>query len=76
MESGEQLVRIAEALNAGGMTVIEFTCSTPGEPANVHIVLRGVRLVHFVSFCNHATTMDFQNLITSNVSKTTQEMSL
>lgn len=30
LESGEQLVRVAEALNVGGITVIEFTCSTPG----------------------------------------------
>ena len=30
LDSGEQLVRVAEALNAGGISVIEFTCSTPG----------------------------------------------
>ena len=30
LESAEQLVRVAEALNAGGVSVIEFTCSTPG----------------------------------------------
>ena len=30
LESAEQLVRVAEALNAGGISVIEFTCSTPG----------------------------------------------
>jgi 2-dehydro-3-deoxyphosphogluconate aldolase/(4S)-4-hydroxy-2-oxoglutarate aldolase len=30
LDSGEQLVRVAEALKAGGMSVIEFTVSTPG----------------------------------------------
>ncbi|MDP1714459.1 MAG: bifunctional 4-hydroxy-2-oxoglutarate aldolase/2-dehydro-3-deoxy-phosphogluconate aldolase [Anaerolineales bacterium] len=30
LDSGEQLVRVAEALNAGGISIIEFTCSTPG----------------------------------------------
>jgi len=30
LDSGEQLVRVAEALNAGSISVIEFTCSTPG----------------------------------------------
>ncbi|HSO14232.1 MAG TPA: bifunctional 4-hydroxy-2-oxoglutarate aldolase/2-dehydro-3-deoxy-phosphogluconate aldolase [Anaerolineales bacterium] len=30
LDSGEQLVRVAEALKAGGITVIEFTFSTPG----------------------------------------------
>ncbi len=30
LDSGEQLVHVAEALNAGGISVIEFTCSTPG----------------------------------------------
>ena len=30
LESAEQLVRVAEALNAGDISVIEFTCSTPG----------------------------------------------
>jgi 2-dehydro-3-deoxyphosphogluconate aldolase/(4S)-4-hydroxy-2-oxoglutarate aldolase len=30
LDSGEQLVHVAEALNAGGIVVIEFTCSTPG----------------------------------------------
>jgi 2-dehydro-3-deoxyphosphogluconate aldolase/(4S)-4-hydroxy-2-oxoglutarate aldolase len=30
LDSGEQLVRAAEALQAGGITVIEFTFSTPG----------------------------------------------
>jgi len=30
LESAEQLVRVAEALNAGGVSMIEFTCSTPG----------------------------------------------
>ena len=30
LDSGEQMVRVAEALNAGGIFVIEFTCSTPG----------------------------------------------
>jgi 2-dehydro-3-deoxyphosphogluconate aldolase/(4S)-4-hydroxy-2-oxoglutarate aldolase len=30
LDSGEQLVRVAEALEAGGITVIEFTFSTPG----------------------------------------------
>ncbi len=29
LDSGELLVRVAEALNAGGISVIEFTCSTP-----------------------------------------------
>ena len=30
LDSGEQLVKVAEALKAGGITVIEFTASTPG----------------------------------------------
>lgn len=30
LDSGEQLVKVAEALKAGGITVIEFTLSTPG----------------------------------------------
>ena len=30
LDSGEQLVRVAEALKAGGMSIIEFTVSTPG----------------------------------------------
>jgi 2-dehydro-3-deoxyphosphogluconate aldolase/(4S)-4-hydroxy-2-oxoglutarate aldolase len=30
LDSGEQLVRVAEALRAGGISVIEFTFSTPG----------------------------------------------
>ena len=30
LDSGKQLVRAAEALKAGGITVIEFTFSTPG----------------------------------------------
>jgi 2-dehydro-3-deoxyphosphogluconate aldolase/(4S)-4-hydroxy-2-oxoglutarate aldolase len=30
LDSGEQLVKVAEALNAGGITIIEFTVSTPG----------------------------------------------
>jgi 2-dehydro-3-deoxyphosphogluconate aldolase/(4S)-4-hydroxy-2-oxoglutarate aldolase len=30
LDSGEQLMRVAEALHAGGISVIEFTCSTPG----------------------------------------------
>jgi len=30
LDSGEQLVRVAEALKAGGISVIEFTFSTPG----------------------------------------------
>lgn len=30
LDSGEQLVRVAEALKEGGISVIEFTCSTPG----------------------------------------------
>lgn len=30
LDSGEQLVKVAEALRAGGVTVIEFTVSTPG----------------------------------------------
>ncbi len=30
LDSGEQLVRVAQALHAGGISVIEFTCSTPG----------------------------------------------
>jgi 2-dehydro-3-deoxyphosphogluconate aldolase/(4S)-4-hydroxy-2-oxoglutarate aldolase len=30
LDSGEQLIRVAEALQAGGMSIIEFTVSTPG----------------------------------------------
>jgi len=30
LESGEKLLKVAEALKAGGITVIEFTLSTPG----------------------------------------------
>ena len=30
LDGAEQLVQVAEALKAGGITVIEFTCSTPG----------------------------------------------
>jgi len=30
LESGEKLVKVADALKAGGITVIEFTLSTPG----------------------------------------------
>lgn len=30
LDSGEKLVQVAEALNAGGVSIIEFTCSTPG----------------------------------------------
>jgi len=30
LDSGEQLVRVAEALKAGGISAIEFTASTPG----------------------------------------------
>ena len=30
LDSGDQLVKVAEALKAGGITVIEFTMSTPG----------------------------------------------
>lgn len=30
LDSGEQLVRVAEALKEGGISVIEFTCSMPG----------------------------------------------
>lgn len=30
LDSGEQLVKVAEALKAGGITTIEFTTSTPG----------------------------------------------
>jgi 2-dehydro-3-deoxyphosphogluconate aldolase/(4S)-4-hydroxy-2-oxoglutarate aldolase len=30
LDSGEQLVNVAEALKAGGITTIEFTVSTPG----------------------------------------------
>jgi 2-dehydro-3-deoxyphosphogluconate aldolase/(4S)-4-hydroxy-2-oxoglutarate aldolase len=30
LDSGEQLVKVAEALREGGITVIEFTVSTPG----------------------------------------------
>ena len=30
LDSGEKLVRVAEALKKGGISVIEFTCSTPG----------------------------------------------
>ena len=30
LDSGEHLVKVAEALAAGGISTIEFTCSTPG----------------------------------------------
>ncbi|MBM3125152.1 MAG: bifunctional 4-hydroxy-2-oxoglutarate aldolase/2-dehydro-3-deoxy-phosphogluconate aldolase [Chloroflexi bacterium] len=30
LDEADQLVRVAEALKAGGITIIEFTCSTPG----------------------------------------------
>ena len=30
LDSGEKLVKVAEALKGGGISVIEFTCSTPG----------------------------------------------
>lgn len=30
LDSGEQLVKVAEALKEGGISAIEFTCSTPG----------------------------------------------
>jgi 2-dehydro-3-deoxyphosphogluconate aldolase/(4S)-4-hydroxy-2-oxoglutarate aldolase len=30
LDSGKQLVRVAEALRAGGISIIEFTLSTPG----------------------------------------------
>lgn len=30
LDSGEQLINVAEALKAGGMSIIEFTVSTPG----------------------------------------------
>ena len=30
LDSGEKLVQVADALKKGGVTVIEFTCSTPG----------------------------------------------
>jgi 2-dehydro-3-deoxyphosphogluconate aldolase/(4S)-4-hydroxy-2-oxoglutarate aldolase len=30
LDSGEQLIKVAEALKAGGITLIEFTVSTPG----------------------------------------------
>ena len=30
LDSGEKLVKVAEALKAGGISVIEFTCTTPG----------------------------------------------
>ena len=30
LDSGEKLVNVAEALKGGGISVIEFTCSTPG----------------------------------------------
>jgi 2-dehydro-3-deoxyphosphogluconate aldolase/(4S)-4-hydroxy-2-oxoglutarate aldolase len=30
LDSGEQLINVAEALQAGGMSIIEFTVSTPG----------------------------------------------
>ena len=41
LESGEKLVKVAEALKAGGISVIEFTLSTPGalemiKDASVH----------------------------------------
>jgi 2-dehydro-3-deoxyphosphogluconate aldolase/(4S)-4-hydroxy-2-oxoglutarate aldolase len=30
LDSGEKLIQVADALKAGGVSVIEFTCSTPG----------------------------------------------
>lgn len=30
LDSGEKLVKVAQALSAGGISVIEFTCTTPG----------------------------------------------
>jgi 2-dehydro-3-deoxyphosphogluconate aldolase / (4S)-4-hydroxy-2-oxoglutarate aldolase len=30
LDSGEKLIQVADALKAGGISVIEFTCSTPG----------------------------------------------
>lgn len=30
LDSGEKLIQVAEALKEGGISVIEFTCSTPG----------------------------------------------
>ena len=30
LDSGEQLARVAQALHRGGISVVEFTCSTPG----------------------------------------------
>jgi len=30
LDSGEKLIQVADALKKGGITVIEFTCSTPG----------------------------------------------
>lgn len=35
LDSGEQLVRVAEALKAGGISAIEFTASTPGAVAMI-----------------------------------------
>lgn len=30
LDSGEKLIKVAEALKAGGISAIEFTCTTPG----------------------------------------------
>lgn len=30
LDSGEKLVKVAQALKAGGISVVEFTCTTPG----------------------------------------------
>ena len=30
LDSGEKLLKVAEALKGGGISVVEFTCSTPG----------------------------------------------
>lgn len=53
LDSGEKLVKVAEALKAGGISAIEFTCTTPGaldmiKEASVHFsgeVLLGVGTV-------------------------------
>jgi len=30
LDSGEKLIQVADALKKGGITIVEFTCSTPG----------------------------------------------
>ena len=30
LDSGEKLIQVADALKKGGISVVEFTCSTPG----------------------------------------------